>query len=139
MPKCSVLIDDHLSPVELQILLSAISLLRGVQAVTIENEGKRANQPTIDSLQDHSPAAPYQSADLLDSDTQRYFIDEVIRWAVKKKHLQLEGVRHWSPEEIITQAVKIFESMSEQDKKLVGQKVSKHAERITINTNPNLR
>ena len=135
MPKCSVLIDDHLSPAELQILLSAISLLRGVQSVAVENGGKGINPQPVNSPQEFSLSAENQSDDVLDPDTQRYFIDEVIRWAVKNNQLHLDDVRRWSPEEIISQAVEIFESMSEQDKSTVGQNVSKHAERTIINAN----
>ncbi len=87
------------------------------------------------SIPDIYSSAANQTDDILDPDTQRYFIDEVIRWAVKNSQLQLEDVRRWSPEEIISQAVAIFESMSEQDKSVVGQNVSKHAERTIINAN----
>ncbi|MBT4287513.1 MAG: hypothetical protein HOD92_09240 [Deltaproteobacteria bacterium] len=136
MPKCTVLIDNHLSPAELQLLLSAISLFRGVQEVTLENEGKNIGGQPLGSIQNNPQSTTqYNSDDMLDPDTQRYFIDEVIRWAVKNNHLHLEDVRRWSPEEIISQAVEIFESMSEQDKITVGQNVSKHAERIIIDAN----
>jgi len=136
MPKCTILIDNHLSPAELQLLLNAISLFRGVQDVTLENEGNVINGQPLGSFQDvPQPTKQYNSDEMLDPDTQRYFIDEVIRWAVKKKHLQLGDVRSWSPEEIVSQAVEIFESMPEQEKIAVGQNVSKLAERIIINKN----
>ncbi len=136
MPKCTVFIDSHLSPTDLQLLLDAISLFRGVQGVTLENERNDAsNQSMV------SPKNPSQSAlqlgvdDLLGPDTQGYFIDEIIRWAVKKNHLHLEDVRDWSAEEIISQAIQIFESMSETQKNVVGQNVSKHAGRQIVDTN----
>ena len=104
--------------------------------MTLENEGKNIGGQPLGSIQNNPQSTTqYNSDDMLDPDTQRYFIDEVIRWAVKNNHLHLEDVRRWSPEEIISQAVEIFESMSEQDKITVGQNVSKHAERIIIDAN----
>lgn len=136
MTKCTVLIDDALSPAELQLLLNAISLFRGVNAVTLENDvgitGESTSHTTRVPLQ---PSQTNHPEATLDPDTQRYFIDEVIKWAVRNDRLHLEDVRQWSPEEIISQAVAIFESMSEEQKSAVGQNISKYAERVVIKTN----
>ena len=136
MPKCTVLFDDFLSPAELKLLLNAISLFRGVKSVTLENDAEVTSGQSSHLLQNQTHDLNANDSDeILDPDTQRYFIDEVIKWAVKNNQLHLEDVRRWSPEEIISQAIAIFESMTEQQKSTVGSNVSKHAERVIINTN----
>jgi hypothetical protein len=135
MPKCTVLFDDFLPPAELKLLLNAISLFRGVKGVTLENDVEVTSGQSSHLLQNQTQALNENDSDvILDPDTQRYFIDEVIKWAVKNNQLHLEDVRRWSPEEIISQAVAIFESMTEQQKSTVGLNVSKHAERVIVKT-----
>ena len=121
MSKCTVYFEEGISRSEIDQLIQAMDLLKGVAQVEFDKPGTPIRQKVTTStvLSEESILTSSPTPEIFPDPTKQ-FIDEVIRWAVKENKLSLAEVKKQSPDTIMDQAMSLFDKMPEEPKKQIG-------------------
>lgn len=134
MTTITVVLDDHLNEAGKERTIQAIEMIKGVKYIAGTGGEQGVPSPTperqdriqavFDEVSPNQSAGPSVQPENLSGSRQQFFISEVIGWAARNRILNMEDVKQWSPEEIVQQALRLFETMPPEIQKTIGEKVA---------------
>ena len=113
--KCVVYFESGLSPEAVEQRIAAIRLLQGVRLVTTDETSVKVPRREEEVVYDTSP----------DTTAQRHTIDRALIWGVSQGKISSDQLGKLDAEQLIELAFKLVELMPEEEKKKLGDEVSR--------------